>query len=194
MAFASTDGDNNNNFKLRPHVQVSATQLLNHCIFTNSGQIYSATNVLQKSSLLEFWFSRSYNCGNFDHTFGRVLGASLYIDDIDVKTASGPGVVVNYINVLDQDSANIAIGFLNIANEQAATFLAYMDALQKRLTAAIANLTSCSQNQLIVKGRFEDEDHAKETATLTKQQILSLAALQMLVNAQKSKTATLSLI
>ena len=194
MAFASTDGDNNKNFKPRLHALVSATQLLNHCIFTNSGQIYSATNVLQKSSLLEFRFSRSYNCGNFDHTFGRVLGASLYIDDIDVKTASGPGVVVNYINVRDQDSANIAIGFLNTANEQAATFLAYMDALQKRLTAAIANLTLCSQNQVIAEGRIEDADHAKETATLTKQQILCLAALQMLVNAQKSKTATLSLI
>ena len=75
-----------------------------------------------------------------------------------------------------------------------ATFRAYVGALQNRLTAAMANLTSRSQNQLIAKGRIEDADYAKETATLTKQQILSSAASQMLVNAQKLKAAILSLI
>ena len=132
--------------------------------------------------------------GTFDFTFGQALGASLYIDDIDVETANGPEVVVEYINVRDQESANTAIGILNTANEQVATFRAYVGALQNRLTAAIANLTSRSQNQLIAKGRIEDADYAKETATLTKQQIISSAASQMLVYSQKSKTAILSLI
>ena len=44
--------------------------------------------------------------GTFDYTFGRALGASLYIDDIDVETANGPEVVVEYINFGDQESAN----------------------------------------------------------------------------------------
>jgi len=132
--------------------------------------------------------------GTFDYTFGQALGASLYIDDIDVDTANGPEVVVEYINIRDQDSANTAIGILDTANEQVATFRAYVGALQNRLTAAIANLTARSQNQLIAKGRIEDADYAKETATLSKQQILSSTASQMLVNAQKSKAAILSLI
>ena len=132
--------------------------------------------------------------GTFDYTFGRVLGASLYIDDIDVDTANGPEVVVEYINVRDQESATTAIGILETAAEQVATFRAYVGALQNRLTSAMTNLTSRGQNQLIAKGRIEDADYAKESAILNKQQILSLASSQMLVNSQKTKTAILSLI
>ena len=51
-----------------------------------------------------------------------------------------------YINIRDQDSANTAIGILDTANEQAATFSVCVGALQNRLTAAMANLTARSQN------------------------------------------------
>ena len=132
--------------------------------------------------------------GTFDYTFGRALGASLYIDDIDVETANGPEVVVEYINVRDQESANTAIGILETASEQVATFRAYVGALQNRLTSAMANLTSRSQNQLIARGRIEDADFARESVSLSKQQILSSAASQMLLNAQNAKTVLLSLI
>ena len=132
--------------------------------------------------------------GTFDYTFGRALGASLYIDDIDVETANGPEVVVEYINVRDQDSAKIAIGILQTASEQVATFRASVGALQNRLTSAMANLTSRSQNQVIARGRIEDADFARETAALNKQQILSLAASQMLLNAQNTKKTLLTLI
>ena len=132
--------------------------------------------------------------GTFDYTFGQALGASLYIDDIDVETANGPEVVVEYINVRDQESANTAIGILDTAAEQVATFRAYVGALQNRLTSAIANLSSRSQQQLIARGRVEDADYSKETAILTKEQILSLASSQMLVNAQNTKKVLLSLI
>ena len=67
-------------------------------------------------------------------------------------------------------------------------------ALQNRLTAAMASLTAHSQNQLMSKGLIEGADYSKETATLSKQQILFSIASQMLVNAQKSKDAILGLI
>ena len=132
--------------------------------------------------------------GTFDYTFGRALGASLYIDDIDVDTANGPEVVVEYINVRDKESATTAIGILETAAEQVATFRAHIGALQNRLTSAVANLTSRRQNQLIARGRIVDADYARETATLSKQQILSLASSQMLLKAQNTKTVLLSLI
>jgi len=132
--------------------------------------------------------------GTFDYTFGRALGASLYIDDIDVDSSSGPEVVVEYINVRDQESARTAIDILEVAAEQVATYRAYVGALQNRLTSAMANLTARSQNQLIAKGRIEDADYARDATALSKQQILSSAASQMLVNAQKAKTAILTLI
>lgn len=132
--------------------------------------------------------------GTFDYTFGQALGASLYIDDIDVESSSGPEVVVEYINVRDQGSARTAIDILEVAAEQVSTYRAYVGALKNRLTSVMTNLAARSQTQLVAKGRIEDADYAKETVTLTKQQILSSAASQMLVNAQKSKAAILSLI
>ena len=103
-------------------------------------------------------------------------------------------MVVEYINVRDQDSAKIAIGILQTASEQVATFRASVGALQNRLTSAMANLTSRSQNQVIARGRIEDADFARETAALNKQQILSSAASQMLLNAQNTKKTLLTLI
>ena len=107
---------------------------------------------------------------------------------------SGPEVVVEYINVRDQGSARTAIDILEVAAEQVSTYRAYVGALKNRLTSVMTNLAARSQTQLVAKGRIEDADYAKEIVTLTKQQILASAASQMLVNAQKSKAAILSLI
>jgi flagellin-like hook-associated protein FlgL len=134
--------------------------------------------------------------GTFDYTFGRALGASLYIDDIAVDSASGSGpeVVVEYINVLDQSSATTAIDILDVAKEQVATYRAYVGALQNRLTSVITNLTSRSLNQTITKGRIEDADFALESTKLVKQEILSKAASEVVATANKSKEAILSLL
>ena len=134
--------------------------------------------------------------GTFDYTFGRALGASLYIDDIvvDSVSGSGPEVVVEYINVLDQSSASTAIDILDVAKEQVATYRAYVGALQNRLTSVITNLTSRSLNQAITKGRIEDADFALESTELVKQEILSKAASEVVATANKSKEAILSLL
>lgn len=132
--------------------------------------------------------------GTFDYTFGRRLGASLYIDDITVDSASGPEVVVEYINVRDQSSAATAIDILDVAREQVATYQAYVGALQNRLTSVISNLTWRSLNQTITKGRIEDADFSLETTKLLKQEILSMAASEIVAIANKSKEAILKLV
>jgi len=133
--------------------------------------------------------------GTFDYTFGQALGASLYIDDITVdSSSSGPEVVVEYINVLDQSSATTAIDILDVAKEQVATYRAYVGALQNRLTSVITNLTSRSLNQTITKGRIEDADFSHESTKLVKQEILSKAASEVVATANKSKEAILSLL
>jgi len=132
--------------------------------------------------------------GTFDYTFGRALGASLYIDDIDVESASGPEVVVEYINLRDQESAITAIDILEIVAEKVAKYRAYVGALQNRLTSVMASLTARIQNQVIASGRIEDTDYAKASTDLSKQQILHAAASQMLMNALQAKKAMMDLI
>ena len=132
--------------------------------------------------------------GTFDYTFGRALGASLYIDDIDVKTANGPEVVVEYIHVRNQESAKTAIGILETANEQVATMRAYVGALQNRISSVIKNITERGKNQTTAIGRIMDTDFSLETPAFVKQQVLSQNAVKMLENAQTSKRLLLKLI
>ena len=132
--------------------------------------------------------------GTFDYTFGRALGASLYIDDIDVESANGPEVVVEYINLLDQDSATTAIGVLDTAASQIATFRAYVGALQNRLTSAIGAISARQYNETIALGRITDADFSKETQLLIKKQILHQVSSNILVDAQKAKQLMLALL
>lgn len=132
--------------------------------------------------------------GTFDYTFGRALGASLYIDDVDVESASGPEVVVEYINVLDQESARTAIGVLDTASEQLATFRAYVGALHNRITSAIGSLSERLHNERKAIGRITDADLSAEIAASTKNTILKKASTNVLINAQTAKRALLKLI
>ena len=74
--------------------------------------------------------------------------------------------------------ANTAIGILETAGEQVATYRAYVGALQNRLVSAVAALTARSQNQLIAKGRIEDADYAQEIAKLNQSQLLQNAGIE----------------
>ena len=96
-------------------------------------QIFAANVTVTAAGDYKFVFVS----GTFDYT-GRALGASLYIDDIDVDTANGPEVVVEYINVRDQESATTAIGIIEPLLSRLQHF-EHISALQNRLTSAVAN-------------------------------------------------------
>ena len=132
--------------------------------------------------------------GTFDYTFGRALGASLYIDDIDVESANGPEVVVEYINLRDQDSAKTALDVLDTAADQVATFRAYVGALHNRLTTAIGSLTARHHNETVSRGRITDADVSTEVQQLTKKQVLEHISSTVLLNAQMAKRSLLKLL
>ena len=125
--------------------------------------------------------------GTYDYTHGTASGASLYIDDVDVEAATGPEVVVEYINVLDVESARTAIDILNLANEQVATARAYVGALTNRIHAAINVLTTRKTEQEKAAGRIADADYAIEAAKLAKMQILYQSSSRMLAEANSMK-------
>ena len=132
--------------------------------------------------------------GTFDETFGTVSGASLYIDDVAVTSSNGPEVVIEYINVLDVDSANIAIGIIDVAMEQVATNRAYVGAMTNRLSSAINYATTSVTQQQIANGRILDTDYAQQIANLAKSTIIKEAATEMIHKANQSKDLLLLLV
>jgi len=71
---------------------------------------------------------------------------------------------------------------------------AELGAVQNRFTSAVANLSSTSENLSASRSRIRDTDYAKETAELTRTQILQQAGTAMLAQAKAMPQSVLSLL
>ncbi|WP_269801292.1 flagellin, partial [Shewanella algae] len=69
-----------------------------------------------------------------------------------------------------------------------------LGAVQNRMSFTINNLNNISTNVADARSRIQDVDFAKETATMTKQQILSQTSSAMLAQANQLPQVALSLL
>jgi flagellin len=79
---------------------------------------------------------------------------------------------------------------LDAINSERATY----GAMQNRFEAVIANLSIAAENQTAARSRIMDADFAKETANLTRAQILQQAGTAMLAQANAAPQNVLSLL
>jgi flagellin len=79
---------------------------------------------------------------------------------------------------------------LDAINSERATF----GAMQNRFEAVISNLQIAAENQTAARSRIMDADFAKETANLTRAQILQQAGTAMLAQANAAPQNVLSLL
>jgi flagellin len=101
------------------------------------------------------------------------------VQDMDISTVDGANVALAIV-----DSA------LNTVNAQRAKF----GAIQSRFGSTIANLSTNVENLTAARSRIRDADFAKETAELTRAQILQQAGVAMLAQANVSPQNVLSLL
>ncbi len=106
-------------------------------------------------------------------------GATKHIADLDISTVAGA-----------QQALEIADKALTAVNSSRAD----MGAVQNRFTSTIANLSSTSENLTSSRSRIRDTDYAKETAELTRTQILQQAGTAMLAQAKSVPQNVLSLL
>ena len=98
---------------------------------------------------------------------------------VDVSTATG---------------ASNALAVLDSALSQVNSARADLGAVQNRFTATVSNLGISSENLSASRSRILDADYAKETAELTRTQILQLAGTAMLAQANQIPQNVLSLL
>jgi flagellin len=110
-------------------------------------------------------------------TFGA--DKSSYINSIDISTAGGSQ---NAIDIIDAALASI--------DSQRAD----LGATQNRMDFTINNLSNIQNNVSDARSRIQDVDFAAESATLSKQQILSQASSAMLAQANQLPQVALSLL
>jgi len=98
------------------------------------------------------------------------------------------------LKLSDQKSSEIAILQLNHALDKALSIRSDMGTYQNRLDATISNLSTQGQHLSSAKSRIEDADFARETAIMTKNQIMSQAGVAMLSQANSLPQNVLSLL
>jgi flagellin len=106
-------------------------------------------------------------------------GTSNTLEDLDISTFEGA-----------QKALEIVDKALTSVNSSRAD----MGAVQNRFTSTIANLSSTSENLSASRSRIQDTDYAKETAELTRTQILQQAGTAMLAQAKSVPQNVLSLL
>ena len=130
-------------------------------------------------------------------TFDSDKSFSVVGDAGETVTNATEASVLNSVNNLDVSSvegANLALATvdaaLNTVNNQRAKF----GAIQSRFGSTIANLATNSENLSATRSRIRDADFAKETAELTRNQILQQAGTAMLAQANVAPQNVLTLL
>ena len=138
---------------------------------------------------------------NADTTISIQVGASATDQDKidislnDIKTALS-GITDGAFTVADMDAGAAAtqLDDLDEALQEVNEARADLGAIQNRFASAIANLQVSSENLQASRSRIQDADYAKETAELTRTQILQQAGTAMLAQAKAIPQSVLSLL
>jgi flagellin len=101
---------------------------------------------------------------------------------------------LNLTNVLDKNSAQNSLGFIDKAIQTVSGIRADFGAMQNRLQSTINNAGISIENLSAANSRIRDTDMAEETAELTKQNILTQAGTAVLAQANNSGQGALQLL
>ncbi|MFN3965261.1 MAG: flagellin [Silanimonas lenta] len=119
------------------------------------------------------------NTGLTAGTTTAASGTALQLDDVNISTFLG---------------AQRAISIVDLALTSVNSARAEMGAIQNRFQSVISNLTTSSENLSASRSRIRDADYARETAELTRTQILQQAGTAMLAQANQIPQNVLTLL
>ncbi len=105
--------------------------------------------------------------------------AAKRLSDIKIETVAGAQQALEIVDT--------ALGSINSTR-------ADLGAIQNRFTSVVANLQTSTENLSASRSRIKDTDFAKETAELTRTQILQQAGTAMLAQANQVPQGVLSLL
>ncbi|MFC7436406.1 flagellin [Hydrogenophaga bisanensis] len=125
---------------------------------------------------------------------GDTLTTTLSGADTAVALAAGDEVFVSSVDISTFAGAQQAIGIMDSALTTINSARADMGAIQNRFGSVIQNLQTSSENLSAARGRIVDADFAKETANLSRAQILQQAGTAMVAQANQLPQGVLSLL
>jgi len=136
---------------------------------------------------------------DFSFTAGSATGATgVTFSSAGIATSAavtaGTTSTLTNLDISTFSGAQRALEIVDKALTSVNSSRADMGAVQNRFTSTIANLSSTSENLSASRSRIRDTDYAKETAELTRTQILQQAGTAMLAQAKSVPQNVLSLL
>ena len=110
---------------------------------------------------------------------------------------TGTAATTTGLTSLDLSSyagASLAIKQIDSALGQVNSARATPGAIQNRFSSVVSNIASTSENMSASRSRIQDADFAKETAAMTRGQILQQAGTAILSQANSAPQSVLSLL
>jgi flagellin-like hook-associated protein FlgL len=137
--------------------------------------------------------------GNFSAKFlvGANAGQTISINLSSTAPDGGygtSGLGLNTLSVSSVSGASAAIASIDSAIKTIDTARADLGALQNRFQSTIRNLSNIVENVSAARSQIRDTDFAKETAELTRAQILQQASTTILSQANTRPQTALSLL
>ena len=120
--------------------------------------------------------------------------AQIGVDFTAGTAASQTAVVVSKLDISTVKGAQQALDVVDEALKSVNSARADLGAVQNRFTSVVANLQTSSENLAASRSRIRDTDFAKETAELTRSQILQQAGTAMLAQANQVPQNVMSLL
>ncbi len=139
---------------------------------------------------------RSVSGGEIKISQGDITGANIgtAVGLKETNNASSIGNSVADIDISTAAGAQKAIGILDEALEQVNSVRGDLGAISNRLDYTMNNLSNISENQAAARSRIEDADFARESANLSRAQVLQQAGTAMLAQANAAPQQVLSLL
>jgi len=134
---------------------------------------------------------------DFAYTAGSVaVGESVGLTGVaaSATAAAGTSAFVSALDVTTFAGSQQALEIVDAALTAVNGARADLGAIQNRFTSVVANLQTSSENLSASRSRIRDTDFAKETAELTRTQILQQAGTAMLAQANQVPQNVLSLL
>ncbi|KPG81012.1 flagellin [Stenotrophomonas maltophilia] len=113
---------------------------------------------------------------------------------VAANTAATPGKLLKDVDISTVKGAQQALEVVDKALGSINNTRADLGAIQNRFTSVVANLQTSTENLSASRSRIKDTDFAKETAELTRTQILQQAGTAMLAQANQVPQGVLSLL
>ncbi len=132
-----------------------------------------------------------FTATNFGYAAAQVGAAGTTVDATSTTTDA---MGIDTLTVDTQAAAWVALKKIDSALDQVNSARADLGALQSRFENSVANIDIQVENLASSRGRIVDADFAKETANLSRTQILQQAGTAMVAQANKLPQGVLSLL